>query len=198
MVIFVFCRCQPKVNHIFGVLCSRGCFPILFNHRSFRKPAFFQVSGGFLERRIPGKNGGGTPRFVGSSHLFDHHFGVWGWTLGPWTFSLEPWLEAKVGPGRTGPEERLNLSDRLGFQRGKGKPRLFEGRTAFSETPTSASLYLFGGGGFPCNFPFARTRGSNFQTTPIQPTNYGVPGNIAPVLPQLSKPRLFEQCHLRR
>ena len=32
---------------------------------SFRKPdSFFRGSGGFLERRIPGKNGGGAPRIV--------------------------------------------------------------------------------------------------------------------------------------
>ena len=44
---------------------SRVCFPILFNHRSFRTLAVFpRVSGGFLERRIPGKNGESTPRMV--------------------------------------------------------------------------------------------------------------------------------------
>ena len=38
-------------------------FSILFNHPSFQKlDPFFWVSGGFLERRIPGKNGESTPR----------------------------------------------------------------------------------------------------------------------------------------
>ena len=40
----------------------------LGNHRSFPKPSrirFSWVSGGFLERRIPGRNGEGTPRKVG-------------------------------------------------------------------------------------------------------------------------------------
>ena len=42
---------------------------ILFNHGSFQKPAvspfFFGGGAGFLKRRIPGKNGEGTPRIYG-------------------------------------------------------------------------------------------------------------------------------------
>ena len=41
-------------------------FSILSNHRSFRRPdPFSWVSGGFLERRIPGKNGEGNTRKKG-------------------------------------------------------------------------------------------------------------------------------------
>ena len=40
-------------------------FSILVNHRYFQEPGFFsRVSGGFLGRRIPAKNGEGTPRMV--------------------------------------------------------------------------------------------------------------------------------------
>ena len=41
-------------------------FFILFNHRSFQKTdvVFPRVFGGFLERRIPGKNGEATLRMV--------------------------------------------------------------------------------------------------------------------------------------
>ena len=43
---------------------SRGWLPHLFlSQASFRNPAVFPgVSGGFLERRMPGKNLEGTPR----------------------------------------------------------------------------------------------------------------------------------------
>ena len=52
-------------------------FSIIFNHRSFRKPAAFRVLGVLFERRMPGKNGEGTPRiflaFVeGTCETHDH------------------------------------------------------------------------------------------------------------------------------
>ena len=37
---------------------------ILFNHRSFNSPVVFPGFPGFLERRIPEKNGEGTPRMI--------------------------------------------------------------------------------------------------------------------------------------
>ena len=51
---------------------SRGRFPIpiLFSHRSVSKTRTFSwVSGGFVERRIPGQNGGRYPWRYGSKFV---------------------------------------------------------------------------------------------------------------------------------
>ena len=45
---------------------SRGSCPMLLNHGSFQKPAVSPGSDGFLEGRIPGKNGEVSPRMVGT------------------------------------------------------------------------------------------------------------------------------------
>ena len=49
------------IYHILGV----DSFSILFKHPSFQKPDLFPLGfDGFLKRRIPGKNGEGTPRHI--------------------------------------------------------------------------------------------------------------------------------------
>ena len=60
---------------------------ILFNHRSFQKPDPFSLGfkGGFLERRIPGKNGEGSPRILNCNDLTDRIHPKWWfmWGISP-------------------------------------------------------------------------------------------------------------------
>ena len=52
---------QSLDHHFLGA----DSFSILFNHGSFQRPAVSpRVLGGVLERRMPGKNGEGTPRHL--------------------------------------------------------------------------------------------------------------------------------------
>ena len=57
-------------------------FSILFNHRSFQKPAVFPADG-FLERRIPGKNGGVFSRLVAADPSAKSEQLVWGFSGKP-------------------------------------------------------------------------------------------------------------------
>ena len=59
-----FWRLKPKEHH--GVVLGSDSLSILFNHRSFQRSDLFPtwVFHGFLKRRIPGKNGEGTPRVI--------------------------------------------------------------------------------------------------------------------------------------